>query len=328
MLKINKQSLKKKKGFTLMEVLVTVIIVGVLAAVAYPVYSKSIAKARATEAVNLLEIVKNKQIHNFATKSEYITSLEDLSKSKLVNGSAVVSDSAIVINEDYYVSLDATKGCASVSYKKSADAEPIFTFSSGYESSELGCTGSVCSSFGDTVEASAVCDVSDPYDSSECKAPGNPPCASCTWNSSLCQYDCNCTGEDTCNEGATQSCTIEGKTGCSKTCSGGVWGECGNCSSESENECEPGEAGAFGSCPGVCKADGSGFECSGQNDTHYCESVTSCLAFDTTCPANIPDGHEQKQTCDDGVTHLSRTYSRKTGWSCEFDTVACVCNPR
>ena len=76
----NKKALKGRKGFTLMEVLVTVIIVGVLAAIAYPVFSKSIAKARATEAVNLLEIVKNKQIQNFATTGEYATSISDFKK--------------------------------------------------------------------------------------------------------------------------------------------------------------------------------------------------------------------------------------------------------
>ena len=320
MLKRKGKALKGRKGFTLMEVLVTVIIIGVLAAIAYPIFSKSIAKARAAEAVNLLEIVKSKQIQNFATEREYIVNLADFKR--LTTGKEDLASG--VVNDSYYVSLNNEKACATVAYKK-GDKE-IFSFSTGYETPGLGCTGSVCDSFGDVIgTAESVCDIALP------EKPEDTPCTACPGPQPTCPsgqtggYSCNlntCSWEGFCSpisgwcDGQTRACSNPQGTNCHQTCSETTWGEC---VCDTMYSCTPGESGEFGACEGTCKADGTGFECTGDTDTHYCSNKTTCLAFDFTCS----DGQIQKQTCDDGVSVLCRRFSIKGGWSCEFNTASC-----
>ena len=51
-------TLKNRSGFTLLEILVVIIIVGVLASVAMPTLFKNVERSRATEALNTLGIMK------------------------------------------------------------------------------------------------------------------------------------------------------------------------------------------------------------------------------------------------------------------------------
>ncbi|MDR1684560.1 MAG: type II secretion system GspH family protein, partial [Elusimicrobiota bacterium] len=56
----------KKKGSTLAEILIVAMIVSILCAIAYPVYTKSVTKSRVAQAVNLVELVYNKQAVSYA----------------------------------------------------------------------------------------------------------------------------------------------------------------------------------------------------------------------------------------------------------------------
>ncbi|MCL2888686.1 MAG: prepilin-type N-terminal cleavage/methylation domain-containing protein, partial [Elusimicrobia bacterium] len=53
--------INKKKGFTLLEMLVVVLVIGILAAIAIPMYQKSVERSRATEAFEILSQIRNRQ---------------------------------------------------------------------------------------------------------------------------------------------------------------------------------------------------------------------------------------------------------------------------
>jgi len=55
------QIFKKNRAFTLMELIVAIIIVGVLAGLAIPRFSSTIEKSRTAEAINILETLRNAQ---------------------------------------------------------------------------------------------------------------------------------------------------------------------------------------------------------------------------------------------------------------------------
>lgn len=68
----------KNKGFTLIEFLVAVLIIGILAAIAYPQYQKALDKSRYTQVMILMEKMwQAEKIHKLAN-GNYITRLPDL----------------------------------------------------------------------------------------------------------------------------------------------------------------------------------------------------------------------------------------------------------
>jgi len=67
-----------KKGFTLMEVLIVVVIIAGLAAVTYPSYKSSIERARASEAVTMLGAIQAAQEKHFVNYEEYGQDFRDI----------------------------------------------------------------------------------------------------------------------------------------------------------------------------------------------------------------------------------------------------------
>ncbi len=56
-----------KKGFTLIELLVVVLIIGILSGIALPNYTRSVEKARATEAMNMIKSI-NEAVYAYAAE--------------------------------------------------------------------------------------------------------------------------------------------------------------------------------------------------------------------------------------------------------------------
>ena len=69
----------KVKGFTLIEVLAVVMIVGILASIALPQYQQAIFKARITKLMPTVRTLKNAQEAFWYTGREYAASFQELS---------------------------------------------------------------------------------------------------------------------------------------------------------------------------------------------------------------------------------------------------------
>ena len=72
------KNIKFIKGFTLLELLVVVLIIGILAAIALPQYKKAVEKARMTEAIIMVEKIAEAQERYYLVHDDYTRDINDL----------------------------------------------------------------------------------------------------------------------------------------------------------------------------------------------------------------------------------------------------------
>ena len=137
--------MQNKKGFTLMELMVSIIIMAILAGIAYPVYTKAITKARIAEAISLVEIVREAQLRNKAINNSYFASFTTQhaqGKTRLIKSGNMSVENGALKKEDYTVTIrsasgtgeeNVPNGCILVQYKD------IFTIYAHVEDNKIWC---------------------------------------------------------------------------------------------------------------------------------------------------------------------------------------------
>ncbi len=101
--------MKKNKGFTLIEVMIVVAIIGILAAIAYPSYDEYVKRGNRAEGQAFLNEVAARQERYFSQNNAYVTSVDDISKLGLSKSSSETGKYTLSIGTDNGYTLTANQ---------------------------------------------------------------------------------------------------------------------------------------------------------------------------------------------------------------------------
>lgn len=99
---ISEQRKRRNAGFTLIEVMITVAIIAILAAIAYPSYQQYVLRANRTEAQALLNDAAARQERYFAQNNTYVTAQSDIGKLQLKNTTGSGNDTVVKSETEKY----------------------------------------------------------------------------------------------------------------------------------------------------------------------------------------------------------------------------------
>lgn len=126
-----------RKGFTLIEVLMVVLIIGILASLALPQYTKVVERAKISEARSSLAAMRTAQNIYYLENDSYATALSDLSLETTLFQSTLFT--YVMSGGDTFSATATRKGGNYSGGTVTVDANGGFTYGSDYKD-KLGLT--------------------------------------------------------------------------------------------------------------------------------------------------------------------------------------------
>jgi type IV pilus assembly protein PilE len=138
-----KTRLKIPQGFTLIELMIAVVIIGILAAIAYPSFQSQLRKSRRADAKMALAELAQLQENFFVQNNSYAKNFNDLS----VPGDFTVDESGLISKDGYYRIIFFSSSETSFIFRATAregttqekDEEDCKTFSINHQGEKIGC---------------------------------------------------------------------------------------------------------------------------------------------------------------------------------------------
>lgn len=296
-----------KKGFTLTELLIVVLVMGILAAIATPLYLRTIKKSRASDALNVLTAAAERQESYFINNGKYAAGFTELGAPiKGLEGDNTTTTSGVKVGNFKYQMSDSCVSAVSLAGNPSSD-EDDYVIYKNFVTQQEGCVGKGCEVLEGVIDHVSSVGCTAVIATQEKEDPGSAtdPCianpslccpAGTTWNGTKCAgMECE-TGKVYDSLKKACVCAIQCASGlgvlnetnctctCSNTCSGGQVIDAGcNCTCPSNM---PNWNAATSSCAPTCpspKTRWNGTECACPLDTPLFTG-TACVA----CPVSKP----------------------------------------
>ncbi|WP_428898290.1 prepilin-type N-terminal cleavage/methylation domain-containing protein [Parelusimicrobium proximum] len=352
---------RSRKGFTLIEISVVVVIIAVLAALAVPAYQRSVERSRAVEASTVLNKIRSEQEKKAAFGGGYADKFSQLSP--VIQGKK--STTSLIDTTNYKYELKSLNGIAYAEATPKSKYE--YTVRTGaYSSTNLCAEGKDagivkslfkgCDSICDDIAKTACTSTGGSYDGSSCKCtcpPGTEltrtgcvkalecdksakPAASCG-NCGTRSVSCNtltgkwetgsCSNEGQCSPNSKDTTSVANGT---KTCSSSCkWGEvvCDSGYELKDGKCEA----SAKKCDDKVKPDTSCGNCgtrkiecdssSGKWTEGSCTGEGECAADDTK---TVENGSQTcSSSCKWGAVECDSGYSLEGGKCVKEDSDEC-----
>lgn len=118
------RTISSSRGFTLLELLVVLAIVGILASVAYPSYQDSVRQANRSDAIAELQSILAAQERYFLANREYATALSSLgfaADTLAIDNYNITAGDCAAPNNDSTLCVEITAAASTDSQKKDGD---------------------------------------------------------------------------------------------------------------------------------------------------------------------------------------------------------------